>query len=167
MIQSASQEICLWLFALAFMLDEEIRGSWPRPLGRTVFIATPMAGDLRTRRNESLLFVRSLDPNFNGFPLHLDCPTYGGLGFRVILRRAGSLILETTDSITLQWQGSQSVNVATEIAVGVEPGCRCTTFRERRVVAAMDKKGGIGQSITLIGRALLWIAGSHGQVFMG
>ena len=149
------------------MLDEEIRGSWPRPLGRTVFIATPMAGDLRTRRNESLLFVRSLDPNFNGFPLHLDCPTYGGLGFRVILRRAGSLILETTDSITLQWQGSQSVNVATEIAVGVEPGCRCTTFRERRVVAAMDKKGGIGQSITSIGWRHQWIAGSHGQVHMG
>ena len=64
-----------------FILDEEIRGSRPRPPGRTVFFATPMAVDLRTRRNESLLFVRSLDPNFYGFPLHLDCSTYGRLVF--------------------------------------------------------------------------------------
>ena len=62
-------------------MDEGIRGSWPRPPGRTVFFATPMAVDLRTRRNESLLFVRSLDPNFYGFPLHLDCSTYGRLVF--------------------------------------------------------------------------------------
>ena len=85
-----------------FILDEGIRGSRPRPPGRTVFFATPMAVDLRTHRYESLLFAGSLDPNFYGLLLHLDCPTYGGLGFRVILRRAGSLILETTDSITLQ-----------------------------------------------------------------
>ena len=69
---------------------------------------------------------------------HLRIPHPPGLlhlwetGFRVIYdrrhRRAGSLILETTDSTTLQWQGSQSENVATEFAVEVEPGCRCTTF---------------------------------------
>ena len=35
------------------------------------------------------------------------------------------------------------------------------------VVAAMDKKGGIGQSITSIGWRHQWIAGSHGQVHMG
>ena len=148
-------------------MDEEVRGSWPRPPGRTVFIATPMAGNLRTRRDESLLFVRSLDPNFNGFPLHLDCPTYGGLGFRVILRRAGSLILETTESITLQWQESQSKNVATEIAVEVEPVGRCTTFREdgwwrrwiRKAASVIPSPGSVGTSNGLLG--------VKGQVFMG
>ena len=40
-------------------------------------------------------------------------------------------------------------------------------FYKRGVVAAMDKKGGIGQSITSIGWRHQWIAGSHGQVHMG
>ena len=40
-------------------------------------------------------FVRSLDPNFYGFPIHLDCSTYGRLGF------ASSMIVVIEERVPL------------------------------------------------------------------
>ena len=88
-------------------------------------------------------------------------------GFCVILRRAGSLILETTDSTTLQWQGSQSKNVATEFAVEVEPGCRCTTFTNegwwRRWIR---KAASVSPSPRSVAR-IIGLLGVKGQSFGG
>ena len=92
----------------------------------------------RTRRNESLIFVRPLDPNFYGLLLHLDCPIYRSHCFRVIFRRAGSLILETADSITLQWQGSQSKLMHQNLLSKWNQGADAPLL-EVQVVAAMDK----------------------------
>ena len=41
------------------------------------------------------LFVRSLDPNFYGFLIHLDCSTYGRLGF------ASSMIVVIEERVPL------------------------------------------------------------------
>ena len=54
-----------------------------------------MAVVLRTHRYESLLFVRSSDPNFYGLPIHLDCSTYGRLGF------ASSMIVVIEERVPL------------------------------------------------------------------
>ena len=85
---------------MEFILDEE---SGARALGPSVVpyllrhLWPSFWGHIAMRASFLLdpLFVRSSDPNFYGFPIHLDCSTYGRLGF------ASSMIVVIEERVPL------------------------------------------------------------------
>ena len=93
-------------------------------------------------------FVRSLDPNFYGFPIRLDCSTYGRLVFASSYEERVPLYLrqQTDHSPVARIPIRKCCN-----GICCRSGTRVPMhhFYKRGVVAAMDGKGGIGSSITL------------------